>query len=398
MACIAGALGIIVLPASMSRSAWAAFALALALWSLSRAKFRNFIKARKLLLALAAAAAVIVAAGAFSLKRDSALGRFHIWGMELRAIADSPLVGHGSSYAMGSYGDAQAEYFESGQRSPEREKIAGCPEYAFNEYLHIGMDFGVPAMLAFAVLLVFGIMVLIRNNSALAWGLVTWATFAFASYPLSVWQMCLLPAVMLGAAVGSVLKNAGKRLKVIIMSTAVIVSIAGISVWLPDAFRKRDAEKKWHDALKMASFGMEDGLENRLAPLYPEIKHNYRYLYDYGYALHKSGQYEESNDILREGAAISSDPMFYNIIGKNFEAMGNFDAAVKCWRHSHFMVPSRLYPYILLMEMYDRRGDVDKAVEYARMILEKPVNERNVAMRELKERAEKYLKKNEWDY
>lgn len=62
--------------------------------------------------------------------------------MELRAIADKPLTGHGFGKALGAYGDAQAEYFETEERGQERVRIAGCPEYAFNEYLRMGMEFG----------------------------------------------------------------------------------------------------------------------------------------------------------------------------------------------------------------------------------------------------------------
>lgn len=398
LAGVAGAWGIIVLPASMSRSAWGAFALAFGLWGLSEAKVRIFIKKHRRLALLAAAAAVIVAAGAFSLKRDSALGRFHIWEMELCAIADKPLTGHGSGYAMGSYADAQASYFSSKPRSTERVRIAGSPEYAFNEYFRVGMEYGVLAMSAFAALSMCGFIILRRTRSALAWGLAVWGTFAFASYPLSVWQLCLLLAVMLGAACGYLPTAACKRLRIILVSAAVIISVASISVWLPYASRKRGAEEKWREVQMLASFGADEGIADRLASLYPVLRRNYRFLYDYGYSLHKSGRYGESSDILLEGAARSSDPMFHNIIGKNFEAMGDYVSAETCWLHSHYMVPSRLYPYILLMEMYDRLGEKRQAADYARKVLEKPVNERNTAMAGLRERAEKYLRENEKDY
>ena len=347
---------------------------------------------------MAAAAAVIVATGAFGLKRDSALGRLHIWEMELRAIADRPLTGHGSGYAMGSYAHAQADYFSSKPRSGKRERIAGCPEYAFNEYFGIGMEHGVLAMSAFAALFVCGFIILRRKRSELAWGLAAWGTFAFASYPLSVWQLCLLLAVMLGAACGHLSASSCKSLRIIFVSAAVVISVASISVWLPYSSRKREADEKWREVQMLASFGADEGIADRLASLYPVLRRNYRFLYDYGYSLHKSGRYGESNDILREGAARSSDPMFHNIIGKNFEAMGDYVSAENCLLHSHHMVPSRLYPYILLMDMYDRRGEKRKAAEYARKVLEKPVNERNAAMAGLRERAERYLRENEKDY
>ncbi len=49
--------------------------------------------------------------------------------------------------------------------------------------------------------------------------------------------------------------------------------------------------------------------------------------------------------------------MFYNIIGKNFEALGDYEQAERNYIYSHNRVPSRLYPYILLMEMKGYAGE-----------------------------------------
>ena len=42
------------------------------------------------------------------------------------------------------------------------------------------------------------------------------------------------------------------------------------------------------------------------------------------------------------------------------------------------------------MEMEDKRGDTKQALSYARMALSFPVKERNMSMRDLHDRAEKY--------
>ena len=132
-----------------------------------------------------------------------------------------------------------------------------------------------------------------------------------------------------------------------------------------------------------------------ISVVYPELFWNYRYLYDYGYALHKTGDYAGSNEILQEGAAISSDPMFHNIIGKNFEALGDNDAAEGEYVKAHNMVPCRLYPLVLLMEMYSKTGNETEALEVAERILEMPVNHRNRTMMELREKAEEELFEND---
>lgn len=393
---VSGCLGIVVLPASMSRTGFVALVVSAVAFALTNTESKSYFKSHKWLILSVVAVAFVVGAGAFCLKMDSALGRFHIWEMELRAIADKPLTGHGFGKALGAYGDAQAEYFETEELGQERVRIAGCPEYAFNEYLRMGMEFGILGLLLSVAVIVLGTTMLCRSDSSLTFGLVAWGTFAMASYPLDVWQLRLLLGVFLGAAVGQNMK-VGKRTRLILASTFIVIATGLMLIWLPENRQRKYAEGKWLEERRFTNFGIFDGMADRLAILYPQLRRNFRYLYDYGYALHKECRYEESNVILREGALISSDPMFYNIIGKNHEALGDYELAERNYIHAHNMVPSRLYPYILLMEMKERQGNTEQALAYARKALSLPVNERNMSMRDLNERARKYYDEHKKD-
>lgn len=163
---VSGCLGIVVLPASMSRTGFVALLVSAVAFALIDTESKSYFKSHKWLILSVVAVAFVVGAGAFCLKKDSALGRFHIWEMELRAIADKPLTGHGYGNALGSYGDAQAEYFEGEERSQERVRIAGCPEYAFNEYLRLGMEFGILGLLLSVAVIVLGTTMLCRSDSS----------------------------------------------------------------------------------------------------------------------------------------------------------------------------------------------------------------------------------------
>ena len=393
---VSGCLGIVVLPASMSRTGFVALLVSAVAFALIDTESKSYFKSHKWLPLSVVAVAFVVGAGAFCLKKDSALGRFHIWEMELLAIADKPLTGHGFGKALGASGDAQAEYFETEERGQERVRIAGCPEYAFNEYLRMGMEFGILGLLLSVAVIVLGTTMLCRSDSSLTFGLVAWGTFAMASYPLAVWQLRLLLGVFLGAAVGLNMK-VGKRTRLILASTFIVIATGLMLIWLPENRQRKYAEGKWLEERRFTNFGIFDGMADRLAILYPQLRRNFRYLYDYGYALHKECRYEESNVILREGALISSDPMFYNIIGKNHEALGDYELVERNYIHAHNMVPSRLYPYILLMEMKERQGNTELALAYARKALSLPVNERNMSMRDLHERARKYYDEHKKD-
>ena len=337
---ISCALCIIVLPASMSRAAWFAIGVAALVFGFKELDLAYWIRKHNTVAAIASVIVIIVMIGVFFLKKDSAIGRLHIWHMELRAIAEEPLTGHGKGSVLGVYGDTQAEYFAEKERPEIITKVAGCPEYAFNEYLKIGVEYGIPAMMGIIAVLILLIVLLLKFRSPFAYGLIAFCVFAFFSYPLEAVRI------------------------------------------------KPDVEKKWESIRYLSTMELYEDSVEELAPLYDDLKDNYRYLYDYGYALHKCKRYQESTKILKEGAVISSDPMFYNIIGRNYEAMKEYDKARDAFIHAHNMVPCRIYPLVLLMEMYASVGDNETAMEYGARALQAPYNERHRNMVLLRNRVQ----------
>lgn len=331
---------VIVLPASMSRAAWLALGVAALVWGFKELRLADWIRKHKAFAAIASVIVIIVMIGVFFLKKDSAIGRLHIWHMELRAIAEEPLTGHGKGTVLGVYGDTQAEYFAEKERPEIITKVAGCPEYAFNEYLKIGVEYGIPAMMGIIAVLILLIVLLLKFRSPFAYGLIAFCVFAFFSYPLEAVRI------------------------------------------------KPDVEKKWESIRYLSTMELYEDSVEELAPLYDNLKDNYRFIYDYGYALHKCKRYQESNEILKEGAKISSDPMFYNIIGRNYEAMKEYDKARDAYIHAHNMVPCRIYPLVLLMEMYASIGDDKTAMKYGASALQAPYNERHRNMLLLRNRVQ----------
>lgn len=330
---------IIVLPASMSRAAWLALGVVALVWGFKELRLADWIRKHKARAVIASVLVIIVIIGVFFLKKDSAIGRLHIWHMELRAIAEEPLTGHGKGSVLGVYGDTQAKYFAEKERPEIITKVAGCPEYAFNEYLKIGVEYGIPSMLGVIVVLIIVIALLLKFHSPFAYGFIAFSVFAFFSYPLEAIHI------------------------------------------------KSEAEKEWESVRYLSSMELYEDAAEELASLYDDLKDNYRFIYDYGYALHKCKRYQESTKILMEGAKISSDPMFYNIIGKNYEEMGTYDLAEGAYMHAHYMVPSRIYPLSLLMNLKIKTGDIHYAIEIGEKIQSMDINEKVVAMRRLQKES-----------
>ena len=428
IAAVSFAMGLLVLPASMSRTAWLGLAVAVVVTLLGDGVARGWVQRHRLVIPLGAVVVAALLAGAFMMKRDSAVGRLHIWDIESRAVMTRPLFGAGPGLGLGAYGDAQAAFFRDRLPDPSvtdsndclfsqlptllriRVQAAGCPEYPFNEFLGIGMETGLPWLLLALSTVVLALLSLFRRRSPFAAGLLCWVVFALASYPLSIPQLCILVVVFLAEAASpyekrkfrsetcassqSEPKTAGITtlsallgLVLCLMSWQLGESGSGRrSVW-PAALRAKSTElQRSVDYRRLYADGQPETPVTLLCD--DELMKNLVDLYADGHALFQAGRFAESLELLRLGALFSSDPMFDIIIGRDYEALGDFDKARDAYLRAHYMVPGRLYPLVRLMRLQVRCGQDTQAMQTARTLLDLPVNPRHRTMQRLHDEAE----------
>ena len=133
--------------------------------------------------------------------------------------------------------------------------------------------------------------------------------------------------------------------------------------------------------------GRYEDIVDNYKVLYPYFRGNSEFLFEYGQCLSKTGDYIESNQILSEGAKHSSDPMFFNILGKNFNEMGDFKTAEQMFYKAYYRIPHRFYPLYLLMQLYKRQGRNEEMGKIACQIVEKQVKIDSPDIREMKNEA-----------
>lgn len=351
-------IGVIVLLASMSRSAWIGLSVALFSMLLSYRKVQLWIQRNRLNTAFIGFLFTLMLTGMFLCKQDSAIGRFHIWHMDLLALMNAPLNGYGKGYEMGAYGKAQASYFhthlDNGNVSEKIIQIAGCPEYPFNEYLGIGLAYGVPVMLIVIILTIITLANLWLRGSPMAAGLTTLAVFAVGSYPMSIWQFWVLLAFFVTDCNNK--ENTGSPLRKIRGAMTPIISILLVLF------------------IGIGSMRQMNYLKNN----------GFRTIYSDAYYFHLGGEWERSNELLMIGAKMSSDPMFHIIMGKNYEAMNEYDKAENEYWTARYMVPCRIYPLARLMRLKIKKGLIIEALNISELIAKMPVNNRLTTMIELK--------------
>jgi O-antigen ligase len=407
-ALLTGMVCFMVFPATLSRTAWIAAILGclfvLLFDTRLSIRLRAFRQRRKrwFILGITILCITIVGSfyGTYLLKKDSADGRFFMWKITTLAIKESPVKGKGLGGFPAAYAKAQIEYFKS-ERANETEKlVAGSPEYAFNEYLQIFLEQGLPGILLFLLLSFLIIKEGIRNKQVGATGsFVTLLVFAFASYPYQLWQFPIV-WVLLGTicTAGSGSKKArtyhyGSKktvLSVLLLGTLCFVSVICSS-------RQKvffQAKKEWKKLQPLYTVKAYESVTDDYAALYPVLNYEPKFVFEYGIVLNAAGQRGKADSILSRGLKMSCDPMFYNVKGRNYHEMGKYSESEECYRNSLYLLPERIYPYYLLTKLYADPANYQpvKMQEAAVAVLEKEPKIHSPAIEEMRAEVKTILK------
>jgi O-antigen ligase len=161
--CIAVCVAVVlVLPATQSRTAWAACAAssALLLWyKYDIGTYWVKLKSRKVFLVafivVITSSLISVLVLAYQFKAASAAGRLVTWQISMRMVSDEPLFGHGFGSFAHRYGNYQADYFAVHPDETSKIQVADKVEYAFNDYLQILIEQGAVGFALFVGVIFF---------------------------------------------------------------------------------------------------------------------------------------------------------------------------------------------------------------------------------------------------
>lgn len=381
-----------VLPAGMSRSAWVATLVSgvwvYAIYDSWGSRLQEIGKKykKRVFPAIIAGGMVLMIAGyaLFQLKVDSANGRLLLWKVSVKAIAEEPIWGHGIGNFVSAYGMAQENYFAGGKYSSKEELVAGSPEYAFNEYLQIALEWGIPVLLC---CLAFAGFCLRRGVELKRWGpcgsVISLLVFAFSSYPMQLPAFVIAFLILLMACIAG-------RFLAWQLAFACVLGFSGYHWWQADVHQEC---KDWANCRMLYQAGAYQSAKEGYERLYPKLKGRGAFLFEYGHCLHKLKEADASILLLKEASTRSCDPMILNIIGKNFQEKGEYAQAEKWLLRSTHLLPGRIYPYYLLAKLYASPGYLqpDKFHEMADLVLTKEPKVQSTAVREMRDEIRKLV-------
>ena len=356
----------IVIPVTMSRAAFMGLGLSIFILLMDKEKYRILFLKHSFKIAISA---LLLATSLFFLKQGSANGRFHINRMSVKMICSNGPFGVGLGNYAGEYGKTQALYFGKKMNREtddldwttikERVRMtADCPTLAYNEFLQLGVEAGPLCMILLLSVIIITIIRALKYNNIWLYGLICFSIFACFSYPLEYLHFRLLLSFLLAIC------NLSNNTKLYMISNCItelgliIVAII-ISPRLKlelDSYKTVDDIKRWYNEGRF-DYVVED-CDVISGPIY-----NSDFYFMYGKSLHEIGDYNKSDSILLIGSKRSSDPMFWNVMGNNSVAIGDYKKAEFCYKYSFQMLPNRLYPLVLLAQMYEKEGDYKKALE-----------------------------------
>lgn len=367
-------MGIPVMLATLSRAGILSLGLALATLAFVRHGLKEELHSHPLAASALMILLSVTSAVAYMTKKDSADSRMLMNRIALTAIAESPIHGTGPGMFLKTYGEAQLHYFKQENASEKERLLADVPEFPFNTYLSVGVEYGIPAMLLFTLFIISCIIHSIRSGSLLAYGIIALSVFACFSYPQELTAFRIIWPILAAAGFNEksnhtqVMKNKVYKAGVMIACTSIAMMIPALLTASVHLNPSRQAERKWRDKEPLYQNGCYARVVTEYGELEKRMRHNYTFLFEYGHSLLECGEYEEASAVLKRGMRISADPMFWNLAGMAAQSLGHMDEAERDFIHAYEMVPNRMYPLYLLALSYFERGDTVNARMTARRI------------------------------
>ncbi len=378
---------LIILPTTQSRSAILALGCSSTAFVLNNKQLKNTVKKvlKKTWMWLIPSFLIFFVV-AYLFKKPSADGRLFIDKISIEAMADNGFKGVGLHHFGGAYGDTQANHFKKQIKNKgiddldwsainEHERLTSdCPEYAFNEYLNIGIENGPILMALFVFIIICAIVISFKRKTIWCYGLLSFAVFAFFSYPLQCVQFKILFPVLIACCYFdkglikhkehyylSTNKIGKKRFADIFITATAFIALTPFVLKEINAVKQHNAIlSSWKEVNKWYQMEFFDYVVEDCESLLPHMKYDRQFLFKYGHSLNLVGNYAKSDSILLLGTKISCDPMFWNVMGNNSLAQGNFREAEERYKQAFYMVPNRLYPLYLLSKLYYLEKDTAK--------------------------------------
>ncbi|WP_186754189.1 O-antigen ligase family protein [Echinicola salinicaeni] len=326
-------------------------------------------------------------------KKDSADGRLLIWKVSLEMIRDLPLLGFGLDGFKANYMDYQAKFFESNPES-EYSILADNVMHSFNEFLLLTVKFGLLGLLFVLFSIGYLIFKIAKSRSLFRSltlsGLTGFFVLASFSYPLDYAACWLLLAVFLAMGLPGYEIKIKRKQRSLLRLTMVLVGC-----WsMVHFYHQAKAEIQWKEIAVSSLQGKTEEMMMEYRKLYPKLKNNPYFLYNYAAELNVLHRYEDSNLVLEECKKKLNDFDVQLLLADNYSELDAIEKAEQHFEKASRMIPNRFYPLYRLVKIYERNGNIKQATLLAEGLLEKEVKVESSIIDAIKREMREFVEKN----
>ncbi|HBL32596.1 MAG TPA: hypothetical protein DDZ96_02100 [Porphyromonadaceae bacterium] len=372
LAIAAACLTVCVIVLSQARAAIFAAAVILVFFFLRLLRERG-IKLSVVHYTVAGLAGIVLIAGLFFLKKDSAGGRLLIWKCTGQLMARKPVFGFGHHGFTANYMNQQAAYFTKHPDS-KYAMLADNIRHPFNEYLKWLTDYGI-AGFCLAILVIAVPLHHSRKNpspeaATLRLSLLSIGICALFSYPLNYPFIRLMTVMLL-----AFLLAAGQKQQTAVPNNGWIktviplFSLGLLSGTVYQAF----CEREWYTIAHRSLRGQTEEMLLRYKSLYPHLRKNELFLYNYAAELNVSGHYTESLQVAHECEKRWADYDLQMLMADDCLQSQQYGETETHLKQAAAMCPVKFMPLYRLAELYRETGRKGEAQVLALKILNKAV-------------------------
>jgi O-antigen polymerase len=344
-----------------------------------------------------------ISAGGFYLlyliRPESFAGRWLIYKNTLNIIKDHPLWGIGPGKFESVYNLYQSQYFSGHHGVGPESRIADNVDVAFNDFLQIFCETGIVGFFC----LIVGVIILIRiyrtnswekssSNLGLISSILAIFTAALFSYPLQNFVIMVYLVIIIGLVSKNVETRAVFPQITFNKYVYVLVGFIYAGILIGILFNLSKNQLKWEN---IANSNQESGTSlQQYQELYPALKDNGYFLYNYGSEMAFDKNYPEGKYVLRRARKYLMDPDVLIYSGDCYLGLKDYKKAEEEYLAAYYMVPKKLLPQYALMQYYHAIKDDNKANAFAEKIIKAVPVAYSEDELEMKQQAVQYLAKN----
>lgn len=332
----------------------------------------------------------------YHLKKDSADGRLLIWRCTWEMIKHKPFTGYGVGGFNAHYMDYQAQFFKEHPNS-QFAILADNIKSPFNEYLSIGVQFGILTWGLLVVASIFFIFCYRKHPTKAGYvsllALLSIATFSFFSYPFTYPFTWIISALSISILIRKAYGNIKfPKIRIIEKGGAAFL-LAGSLFLLYEMESRIKAELEWGKIAHMSLCGQT----YEMLPRYHNLLHTFRrnpyFLYNYSAELCVAQKYKECLAITAICRNYWSDYNLELIQAESYIGLRQYNDANHHLKKAALMCPVRFIPLYRLHYVYIQQGKTEKANNLAQLIIEKPVKKNSAIIQRIKAEMEHHLSK-----